>query len=215
MKHFVFQFTTVLIFAFLSGTVSAQQNSANTNSKRTPKFTKQGTKGCLVCHSGARMQIITTTVHGKADMPDSPFGKKGCESCHGPGSFHVSRAHGGRGFRNIIRFGKQKDGAGSSPASSQLRACLNCHGKTEKHSGDMQWTGSVHDKIGLVCSDCHEMHSKKLSVTDRDKQATNCYSCHENQRTKHRRFSDQGIVFDQLKCWTCHDVHQIKPRSGK
>ncbi len=210
MKISVLQITTVLIFAFLSGSAFTEQNSTDTNSKRAPKFTKEGTKGCQVCHSGERMQIIATTVHGKTDKADSPYGQQGCESCHGPGSFHVSRAHGGKGFRNTIKFGTEENGPDRSPASDQVSTCINCHGKT-----DMHWTGSVHDKIGLTCSNCHEMHAEKLSTTDREKQATGCYSCHEKQRTKHPQFSDKGIVFDQLKCWTCHDVHQLKTGSAK
>lgn len=130
MKISVLQISNILVFAFLSGTVSGGQDSADINTKRTPKYTKEGTQGCQVCHSGERMRIITTTVHGKANKPDSPYGQQGCESCHGPGSFHVSRAHGGKGFRGTIKFGEEKDRADRSPASSQVGACLNCHGKT-------------------------------------------------------------------------------------
>ena len=109
MKISVLQIATVLIFALLSGSAFTEQNNTDTNSKRAPKFTKEGTKGCQVCHSGERMQIIEKTVHGKTDKADSPYGQQGCESCHGPGSFHVSRAHGGRGFRNIIKFGTEEN----------------------------------------------------------------------------------------------------------
>jgi DmsE family decaheme c-type cytochrome len=215
MRISALQVAALLIFTFLNGTAAAQQDRAGTGSKRAPKFTKDGTEGCLVCHSGERMRLIAATAHGNADNPGSPYGQQGCESCHGPGSFHVSRAHGGRGFRHVIKFGAEEDGSERSPASEQTGACLSCHGKTAGQSSAMLWTGSVHDKIGLACSNCHDMHSEKVSVTDREQQAAGCYSCHENQRTKHPQFSDKGIVFDQLKCWTCHDVHQLKIGSAK
>jgi hypothetical protein len=207
MKISIPLFVAVLTAAYLGGTALAQQNSADTASKRAPKFTEAGTEGCLVCHSGERMSVVAATVHGNAENPHSPYTQQGCESCHGPGSFHVSRAHGGLGFRHVVKFGA--GGPDRSSASDQVDACLGCHGKSEGGWGMMVWKGTVHDKIGLACSNCHEMHSETLSVTDQKQQSESCYACHGAQRETHPRFEDKGIDIDRLNCTVCHDVHQL------
>jgi DmsE family decaheme c-type cytochrome len=210
MKNLLIGVSAVLMLACFCGGVFGQETAAGQSSKRTPKYTNDGTAGCLSCHSGERMQLVATSPHGNTKNASTPYSKNGCESCHGPGSFHVSRAHGGRGFGHVIKFGSGKDGADRSPAAAQVGACTSCHQKGDKNASGMLWAGSAHDRSGLTCANCHSMHSKKLSVTDRDQQAAGCYACHAEQKEKHRRFSNAGIVFDELKCWTCHDVHQLK-----
>ena len=73
----------------------------------------------------------------------------------------------------------------------------------------MEWTGSLHDTPRMTCSTCHELHTTSNPLANRDQQAENCATCHEDQITNHKRFESKGIVFDQLACSDCHDVHQL------
>jgi len=72
------------------------------NGQPEAQFTAEGAERCLNCHAGERMTIMAETAHGNSQDPHTPFAKQGCESCHGPGSLHVSRARGGRGFPAMI-----------------------------------------------------------------------------------------------------------------
>ncbi|MEW6569765.1 MAG: hypothetical protein AB1390_01115 [Nitrospirota bacterium] len=77
-----------------------------------------GTDACRACHGDIHSEFVKN-VHGKKTVPDSPANREGCESCHGPGSGHVS-AGGGKGVA-IISF------AGKEGAKQRSSKCLGCH----------------------------------------------------------------------------------------
>ncbi len=187
---------TCLVSVFFIGTAHAQ------TTKRTPTFTEEGTKSCLVCHSGERISSVQSGVHGEAN----PLAERGCEDCHGPGSFHVSRAHGGRGFPAMITFGT---GSGASPRDDQLGACLACHSEAVGSKEAIAFLGSAHDKPFVNCSNCHSVHTDTDRIADKEQQAATCYACHTKTEAEHPRFEDKSIDFDALTCWTCHDVHKL------
>lgn len=196
----------LLLTAMLPTPIGAQDrsNGARLNGVADAQFTAGGTASCMRCHAGERMTLMAETAHGNTDNPHTPYAQQGCESCHGPGSLHVSRARGGRGFPALIRF----DSKESVP--QQTAACLNCHGKEMGELEGMAWTDSLHDSGTMTCVTCHEAHIVGNSLRDQEQQRKSCAKCHDVQITNHRRFENVGIVFDKLSCYDCHDVHQLE-----
>ena len=167
------------------------------------QFTAEGSERCLNCHGGDRIALIAESAHGNLDNPNTPFAQKGCESCHGPGSLHVSRARGGAGFPPLPAF--EDDGT----LRQETQVCIDCHANDMGELAGMQWVGSVHDTDGVTCVSCHESHVVGNALTERKQQLENCAGCHKAQIAAHNRFENRGIVFDRLSCYDCHDVHQL------
>ena len=187
---------------------SAMPESSKAQSQRSraaaeAQFTSEGSERCLSCHGGERMSAVAETVHGNADNPHSPFAKQGCESCHGPGSLHVSRAAGGAGFPALTKFGD--DGV----VSEQSAACTACHEQDMGNLEGMAWAGSVHDADDMTCVSCHVVHTTDNPLDEPEEQLATCSGCHAEQIAAHSKFEDKGIVFDKLLCYDCHDVHQL------
>ena len=193
-----------LLVALLCGQpqLAAAQNGRG-SAAQAAQFTAGGTESCLRCHGGERMTLMGETAHGNADDPHAPYALQGCESCHGPGSLHVSRARGGAGFPALLRF----DEKGSLP--QQTAACMNCHKEDMGETEGMEWTGSAHDTPRITCVSCHQLHSTDNPLAESKTQTKNCASCHEDEIAAHPRFEDKGITFDKLMCSDCHDVHQL------
>ena len=194
-------FAIGLIFLLAIATSHAQQDASTSGPQA--QYTAEGTERCVHCHSGERITDMASTVHGDLDNPHTPYSKQGCESCHGPGSLHVSRARGGRGFPLLIGFRKEE------PIGAQTEACITCHGKQDERQEGMEWYGSMHATDEITCVSCHELHIDGNPLKDQKHQLGVCAECHEEQITDHRRFENVGIVFDNLSCYECHDVHQL------
>ena len=167
------------------------------------QYTEEGTERCLFCHGGENMTMIAQTAHGDLSNPDSPFAQRGCESCHGPGSLHVSRARGGRGFPAMLRFHSSED------VNRRNAAWTECHAQDMGDLPGIEWAGSAHDTLELTCDYCHDVHSLDNPMSDPVSQRETCADCHKKQITNHKRFESAGIVFDKLTCYDCHDVHQL------
>lgn len=185
-------------------TANSSAEDSNRAPTRTPSYTRGGTESCLTCHSGEKMRAVASSLHGKVDVPGSPATDHGCESCHGPGSIHSSRAHGGRGFPPLTQFGREKD---ASPREEQLHACLGCHAREGLGDSRVTFIGSAHDRRTINCSTCHTVHAETDPISDRETQTVTCSRCHRRHLAEHPRFEDKGIDFDALSCSTCHDVH--------
>ena len=166
------------------------------------KFTGGGAEACLTCHGGPNMTLMSDTVHGDISNPHTPFAQNGCESCHGPGSFHVSSARGGVGFPPLNDF-KQS----VTPIQGQFDTCLACHAKTSGDRLGIGWVGSVHEASGLTCSSCHEVHAAENPLLDVTQNQNLCASCHGMTNSKHAGFEEQGIRLERLTCSTCHNPH--------
>ncbi len=168
---------------------------------REAHYTAGGTDTCLTCHGGEKMLLMAQTPHGNASNPHTPYAQHGCESCHGPGSVHASRAGGGRGFPELVSFDDEES------AQVKLDACLSCHAQDMGELEGMAFRGTVHDFMG--CVDCHDAHSMETTLGERDAQVEACGACHARQLETHPRFEGQGNLFDKLACSGCHDVHRI------
>jgi predicted CXXCH cytochrome family protein len=184
-----------VLLTVLCSPAEARHASLSVGAARHPHYTDGGDEGCLRCHSGDRMHTISQSAHKAVAS---------CESCHGPGSFHVSRAHGGKGFPKMIHFGR---GSRFSARDLQINTCLDCHAGDDTGSDPISWWGTAHDRNNIYCSSCHLLHTGYDPIKEKQQQDKTCFRCHRKQRKEHPRFEDKGIDFDSLTCWTCHDVH--------
>ena len=173
---------------------------------RAPAFTEAGVEGCHECHAGAFDRSIAGTPHGDVSDPSAPYGQHGCESCHGPGSFHVSRAHGGRGVPPLMQFGF---GPGSAPRDQQLAACQDCHHPEAEAGAAIAFTGSTHDSRFVNCSTCHTMHAEVEPLSEPSRQADICLECHRSQREEHPEVRGRRVDFAARACSGCHEIHAV------
>jgi predicted CXXCH cytochrome family protein len=197
----------LILFFAIPASHAQQQNTQKADSTDGPKaqYTAEGTEHCVRCHSGERITNMAKTLHGDKENPHTPYAKQGCESCHGPGSLHVSRARGGRGFPLLIAFREEEEAV-----QRHTEACIGCHGKDVGKQKGMEWNGSVHAVEDMTCVNCHELHIEGNPLKEQKQQVEVCANCHDEQITNHRRFEKVGIVFDKLTCYECHDIHQLE-----
>ena len=193
----------LILFLLMSSSI-ADDNENNT--RRNPpqaQYTEEGVERCISCHAGEKMRQMAKTAHGNKKNPQTPYATHGCESCHGPGSLHVSRARGGRGFPLLIAFRQ------GEPREQHIETCIGCHGKGVGKREGMKWAGNIHDGIGMTCVNCHQLHVTNDPMKDQKQQRKKCSQCHNKQITNHKRFDNVGITFDKMACFGCHDVHKI------
>ncbi len=191
-----------VIFTGLPALTAVAQDN-RTNGLPEAQYTAEGMERCLRCHAGERMMLMAETAHGNPQNTHTPWAQKGCESCHGPGSLHASRARGGRGLPSLVTF--QDD----ESAQKQTAACVGCHADDMGDLPGMEWVGSAHDSHDMTCISCHAAHVVGNPLTEQKQQRDSCAKCHSKQLANHSRFKDKGIVFDNLSCYNCHDVHQL------
>lgn len=192
-----------LLFS-LSAACAADENGKPPRIHRTAIYTELGIDDCLRCHSGEKMRAVLASPHLDSARPGTPGAGYGCEDCHGPGSIHISRAHGGQGFPPLTVFGRGSD---TAPREEQLHACLACHALDGQGGEAIGFVGSPHDRRTINCSTCHTLHAGSDPINDKEHQAKTCNRCHRRHMENHPRFEDKSIDFDALACATCHDVH--------
>jgi DmsE family decaheme c-type cytochrome len=197
-----------LVSTLVAATALAQDTEAPARQKRTPSYSEEGAASCLRCHSGPDMRAVQSGPHFNLQNPGAPAAVHYCESCHGAGSIHVSRAHGGKGFPPLTEFGRGSDKA---PREEQITACLNCHGAEGEVFKTIGFIGSPHDRKNINCSTCHTVHAETDPIYDLEEQAETCYRCHRKQRTEHPHFTAGSMDIDKLSCSDCHDVHRPWP----
>lgn len=160
------------------------------------EMTGQSPAICMTCHNAEVINVIAESPH---------HGEINCEDCHGPGSLHVGRT-GARKRAPMIAF--TLDSPFAAPAEVRNGQCLNCHRDSE---GMANWEGSRHGK--LICGQCHSGHSATEPMREKAGQDERCFGCHQDAQEKHPQFTGAGITTEHLralKCWTCHDVHQLQ-----
>ena len=205
IKYKIFYSVSALVVVALLYTMAwAEKLSWSMGKVHTPNYTLEGSPACLTCHSGEAMHAMAASPHGKLTSTESPIASHGCESCHGPGSFHVSRAHGGKGFPPMATFGRGSDAASRE---EQIKTCLSCHESGSGGTGPILWWGSVHDRRNINCSRCHLIHAELDPIKEKEQQDKVCFKCHRKQKTGHPEFENKDIDFAVHTCSTCHDVH--------
>lgn len=150
---------------------------------------------CLGCHNDPIIDVVLESHHGDTN----------CEACHGPGSLHVGRSATPGRAPMIAYYPKSSDAGVIAMRNGQ---CLACH---DEDSWLADWNGSQHG--GIVCNECHAVHATSDPMSDLARQSQNCFGCHEDTRDAHPDFSRVGISsqrLQELKCWDCHDVHQLR-----
>jgi DmsE family decaheme c-type cytochrome len=171
-----------------------------------PQARPIGEKTCIACHQ-LEARHFTHTMHAlglhvanRAD-PNIPV----CEVCHGPGSQHAQNPQ-AKGL--IIGYTRNS----GTPIEAQTRTCLTCHaGGPRDH-----WLGSVHQRNGLSCSDCHNPMAKfsvegllaKPSIND------TCAQCHKDIRLQFDRRSHMPLPEGQMSCDDCHNPHGPLTNNG-
>jgi len=197
-----------LVLVLFALPAMAKDTSEPAHGKRTPSYTTEGAASCLRCHAGSEMRAVQAGPHFKPRNPGAPAFQHGCETCHGPGSIHVSRAHGGQGFPPLLAFGRGKDKA---PRDEQVQVCMQCHGTEGEVRKTIGFFGSPHDRNSINCSTCHTVHAVEDPIGEREKQQATCYRCHRKVKTEHPRFETASMDIQVLKCSDCHDVHRPLP----
>ena len=174
-------------------------NAKVADNPNAPDATMVGEKTCIACHQ-LEADHFTHTLHAlglhAANKIDASIPV--CETCHGPGSAHA-RNPTAKGL--IIGYSKDS----GTPIAVQTKTCLTCHqGGPRDH-----WLGSVHQRNGLSCSDCHNPMAKfsteglmaKASIND------TCAQCHQDIRLQFNRRSHMPLPEGQMSCDDCHNPH--------
>lgn len=151
-----------------------------------------GPKVCNDCHQD-KTKTILAGPHGQAADARSPFGRQGCETCHGPGMLHFDM----KGNCIISMTGRYGESV-----EHRNEICLSCHKGGER----MHWISSVHQAEGLVCLSCHSIHQPN-DVIERSSQNNVCFSCHKDIRAQTFNASTHPIQDNKVVCSDCHNVH--------
>ena len=192
---------TILLSLQSFAPIQADEHNNSRRNAPQAKYTAEGVEGCLVCHAGVLMTLMADTVHGNEKNPHTPYSAHGCESCHGPGSLHVSRARGGVGFPALLAFRQWES------TEQHNDACMQCHGEDMGGLAGMEkWNGSLHQLRGMACVYCHQSHVARDKMKNRDLQRERCSKCHSRTIAAHE---DEGIRIARRKCSACHDIHEL------
>ena len=147
---------------------------------------------CADCHQD-KIETLKVSPHGQSADKRTPFGREGCETCHGPGELHFD-TEGNCIISMTGRYGESVE--------QRNNVCLSCH-----NSGDrMHWAGSVHESEDLACVSCHSIH-KVNDVIHRTTQVKRCFDCHKDIRSETFRASSHPIRENKVICSDCHNPH--------
>lgn len=160
-----------------------------------PSYVGQDT--CAICHDEVA-QRLSGTPHWtafKLNLPDSE--SAGCESCHGPGQYHVDDPSVPlRTFREEDR--RERD-----------RVCADCHSARSRES----FRPGVHQRPGLACTECHVSGHQDTPQSEQEAHLLKteplelCVSCHSDQKAQmtlpFRHRTSDGV----LECTDCHNAH--------
>jgi len=123
-----------------------------------------------------------------------------CESCHGPGELHSETEE----LADI-----------SFPSNAD---CSDCH--ATGRATHLAWSTSEHERTGVLCSDCHQSHSREPmllrtavpvpgAVLRHASGSTKlCVSCHGEVASRLSLPSHHPVREGMLDCTDCHRPHE-------
>ncbi len=156
-----------------------------------PGATYVGNQACYDCHTNIT-RSFPASPHARVHFEGGLLtGQSGCESCHGPGSKHVS-AGGGRG-KFIINPGKD-------PSS-----CFQCHLQTHAEFSLPEHHPVIEGRMN--CVQCHDPHGmdilKPAGGLLMARLNQTCAQCHREQ-TRPFVFEHEAL---REGCTVCHSPH--------
>lgn len=154
-----------------------------------PGATFVGSKACADCHEEVTRDFKTAD-HSRLEAKGKNAENMGCESCHGPGSKHVSS---GGAAHTIINPRKDPE------------TCFQCHLEIRSKFNLPHRHGVLEGKMS--CGDCHNPHKGSMikggGATNVLSKNDVCFQCHTEQRGPFV-FQHEAL---REGCVTCHDPH--------
>jgi DmsE family decaheme c-type cytochrome len=138
-------------------------------------------------------EVCHEDVRGLAPSPEY---HADCEACHGAGSVHEESEE-----PLDVRF----------PSSAD---CLACH--ESGRSGHLAWSTSEHERAGVICSDCHDVHNREplhirtvqaVGFGHLDTNSSLCVQCHMDVASRLNWPSHHPVREGMLSCVDCHAPH--------
>jgi DmsE family decaheme c-type cytochrome len=208
----------LLVVAALAWPVFATAQDAGASAAKAPapaasvlpdagpgsQYSEKGADTCLRCHDEEsdtatfKVAGIFKTRHAQRGNAHAPFGAGGlqCEACHGPGDRHT-KAQDKKATINSLKADS------FLPAEQRNQACLACH-QNRARTG---WHASAHDRGGVACTDCHQLHVERDPVLSKSSQPEVCFGCHKTQRADFWKASSHPVRFGSMGCSDCHSPH--------
>jgi DmsE family decaheme c-type cytochrome len=179
------------------------------------QYSDKGADTCLNCHDEEADTLAFSTAgifrgkHAQRGNRHAPFGPGGlqCEACHGPGARHsVKEASKSTRARTINSFKANS----FLDVGERNQACLNCHAGRAHTT----WAGSAHERGGVACTDCHQLHADRDRVLARETQSTVCLRCHTRERADFLKASAHPVRAGRVACNDCHRPHGTEVASS-
>ncbi len=154
---------------------------------------------CRACHA-IEADHWDQTIHARVFLlrPRNELQGRACESCHGPGSLHLTAPS-----NPALIVGYTRESATSVEAMNAM--CLECHAGGAR----IGWPGSIHEVQDLACSDCHNPMARQSAQGLLFKQSVSrtCFTCHPQQRVQFRKRSHMPLPEGKISCADCHNPH--------
>ena len=186
--------TFILSFLLISCTQESLKQCRNISlnvPSPAPNAKYVGSKACEDCHDKLYSNF-KSNIHAKITAAETPIGKTGCETCHGPGSVHIDEED----PEKIINPAKVD-------AVEASAICLKCHTGDEHQD----WNGSEHSLNDVSCVKCHKIHGNSNEYLLVKPEPELCYTCHRKIQAKSYYPSHHPIKEGKIKCSDCHANH--------
>lgn len=185
---------------------------------------------CYNCHTvSSKGNGLTTTNRGWQAVQDSAYRDVQCESCHGPGTTHVTAPN--RTNYPLARIGMAGTGVPAAATGSANATCEACHSGSQspfaeewKQSGHAQVVQESSGPVANVSASCAPCHDGKKTLAawgvntnyiEKDSAGvfpvtcTVCHDPHAKNNPKQLRFSIQATEPSANLCMKCHDRRAI------